>query len=243
MTKNTEVSRKEIKASRAWELHPNDGEHLYWSVDSRNGVVQGPLDFRFLQGRKILLQLAPRQVALLIRGGELTAVFLEGGHPLSIGYQPDQVTPESELIFLAADRPLEFVWRSDAFLWVPTGQSQPERVLIRGRCVCRVSGPARFFAAFLRHSTNVSEPFTLRVIDALIRSSIEQTVARARRFPSTPNAELAELLTQLTPGDLNPALQELGLECNELVIRSALADRELVPQTAGQLALDRVNRG
>jgi hypothetical protein len=206
-------------------------------------VVQGPLDFQFLHGKKILLQLEPSQVALLTRHGELMAVFLEGGHPLSIGNQPDQVPPDCELIFLAADRPLDFTWRTDASLWIPTGQDNPQRVAIRGRCACRVSGPAKFFAAFLRHSSSVNEPFTLRVVDALIRSSIEQTVSRAQRFPGTESAELTRCLTGLTPADLNPILQELGLECTALEVNHAHADEPPVPLTAGQLVAERDNRG
>lgn len=243
MAYDRNLTTQGINQNRRWESQPKDGDPIYWSVDSRHGVVQGPLDFRFLQGRRILLQLTSRQVALLTRNGELTAVFLEGGHPLSIGNQPDQVSPDSELIFLAADRPLDFTWRTDASLWISNGNESPERIRIRGRCACQVSGPAQFFAAFLRHSSNVDEPFTLKVIDVLIRSSIEQTVAKARRFAGAESAEVDVCLARLNPDDLNPILNELGLECTALEVQSASADLESSLHTAGQLVADRDNRG
>jgi hypothetical protein len=243
MTTHSGIDEKGIKPCRTWESQPDTGDRIVWSVDSRDGVIQGPLDFQFLHGKKILLQLESHQIALLTHAGELSAVFLEGTHPLSIGTRPEQIPPTSELIFLAVDHPLTFTWDSETVLRIPAQDGQTTTVPIHGSCICHVNGPAQFFAAFLRNSSDVGEPFTLRVMDALVRASLEKTAAAALGGQEHSQATLEPYFESLTPQLLTASLQELGLHCSELKVR--LAPDSPSPQTSstGQSTSDRVNRG
>jgi len=243
MTTQMGFDEKGIKPCRTWESQPDTGDRIVWSVDSRDGAIQGPLDFQFLQGKKILLQLGPQQIALLTHAGDLSAVFLEGSHPLSIGNRPEQIPPASELIFLAVDRPLTFTWNQGTPLWISAKDGQMRCFTIHGHCVCQVSRPAQFFAAFLRNGADVGEPFTLRVIDALVRACLEKVVDAALGGQELSHAALASHVESLVPEKLQTPLQELGLLCSELKIR--LAQDSSSPQTSstGQSTSDRVNRG
>ena len=242
MTSCSDASNQGIESCRTWESQPDEGDRIVWSVDSRDGVMQGPLDFQFLQGKKILMRLGPCQVALLTREGQLKAVFLEGAHPLTIGNRPEHVPPDSELFFLAADRPLLFSWHRDSSLWVSGGTDQSTCITIRGQCICNVSGPAQFFAAFLRHSSGIGEPFTLRVIDALVRSCLEKALNESVRGCVRTEEELSACLRGIAPADLNSYLEDLGLLCNELRIDAARIEPGATQSTTGQSTADRVNR-
>ena len=243
MPATTEKTSPGYQISRNWESEANSTDPIVWSVDSRQGTLQGPLDFHFLRGKRILLQLDREQIGLLTRAGQLKAVFLTGSHPLNIGCQAGQIHPESTLLFLATDRPLELHWQGDSQLW--TGQ-EPESSLqlpLWGHCFCHIDGPERFFGAFLRHATELGESITTGVIDALVRSALA-SILTTKVGSSPPTWETwASFLTSLQPADLNPNLAEFGLICRELKVRTSPQAPDAEPLLAGHSTADRVNRG
>ncbi len=245
MAQQSFLTNTGIHTCRTWETQLADDTPLTWSVDPNDGLIQGPLDLHFLRGRKILLQLAPSQIALLIREGNLLAVFLEGTYPLAVGRTGGQIPVDSEMIFLAADRPFQVTWNRNDHLWRTTGEKQNRRVGIRGRCECKVTGPARFFGAFLRHSEDVGESFTLRVLDALIRSRLEKILNQGEPPAAADLADpraWEDRLERMSPADLNPVLEDLGITCTSLEIQTVSRDQASGILTTGQPVADGDNR-
>ena len=73
MPATTEKTPPGYKICRNWESEANITDPIVWAVDSRQGTLQGPLDFHFLRGKRILLQLDREQIGLLTRAGQLKA--------------------------------------------------------------------------------------------------------------------------------------------------------------------------
>jgi hypothetical protein len=225
-----------IHLFRTWEYQVSEKKQLRWSIEPRDGFVQGPLDLGFLRGKHMLLELAPSQVALLIRGGELRAVFLEGAHHLAIGHGEGRIPPDGRLVFLAADRPLELRWDRERALR-PAGRDGSPAAVVRGRCACRLKAPSQFFDAFLRHSEDAGTETILRVVETLVLARLEAVLAGAE------DVTAAQALRDLTAETLGLELRPYGLDCEslELEVRDgAAAAGALIP---GQPVPEHVNRG
>ena len=69
----------------AWELWSDKQVPITWEIDPNDGVIQGPLDLCFLDGRTLHLVLKQGQIALLTSRGEQQAFFPDGAYLLAIG--------------------------------------------------------------------------------------------------------------------------------------------------------------
>ncbi|MEN8008341.1 MAG: hypothetical protein ABFS42_15100 [Candidatus Krumholzibacteriota bacterium] len=227
---------------RDWESLPADEGPIEWTVDHRQGLIQGPLDLEFLRGRKISLALEPGQMALLVQEGDLKAVYLDGAHYLDIGHGTHQVPADGKLIFLAADRHINLNWSRKTPLRM--GEGRDEALI--GGCSLTIDGPARFFRTFLDTPEMPEPEFLVRLIDQMVRGVMEDILGTMfdhtfGHAETAGSAEIQSRLTGLTPEDLADDLAPCGLACVNLAIYTAAppVENEFVtvgPQeTAGHL--------
>jgi hypothetical protein len=236
---------QQLYRSRQQAEEQNQGtssEVVYWSIDSADGTVQGPLDLGFMKGKVLHLTLAAGQIALQIRKGKLQTIFLEGVHARRVGNMTGDLEPNSELLFLALDRPFAFAWRGQDAIWLTDDQGDQYEMKISGEGACQIKGPEAFYAAFLRNAEHTGEPFAQRVIAALVRSQIEKKVNAEFDGSVQELTTLASNLGTLTPADINPLLSEFGLSCTMLSVQISSSSPTPAGQTTGQSADTRVNR-
>ncbi len=209
------LSQSGLNNGRKWSTHATDGAPVEWSIEADKGLIQGPLELEFLRGQKMSLTLADGQQALLIHDGQLKAVYLDGAHYLEIGTGIRQVDPACQLIFLAADEPLQLSWpRANPLSWGP----EAHQTLI-GSCALRIAWPSRFFGTFLQGQETPDPGFAERLIDQMVRGLFEQLLATDPTAGTLPPAsETQARLTRLSPSDLNEELNACGLSCTHLAV-------------------------
>ncbi len=215
---------------RDWETLPEDEGPIEWTLDHRQGLIQGPLDLEFLRGRKISLALEPGQVALLIQEKDLKAVYLDGAHYLDIGHGNHQVPADGKLVFLAANRHINLNWSRQTPLQLGHGCDEA----LIGGCSLAIDGPARFYRTFLDTPEMPDPEFLASLIDQIVRGILEDMLGTM--FGSTETAGPAEIqsrLTRLTPEDLADDLVPCGLACVNLAIYTAAPPVENEFVTAG----------
>jgi hypothetical protein len=220
-----------LQSSRDWESLPADEGPLEWTLDQRQGLIQGPLDLEFLRGRKISIVLDPGQMALLIQDHDLKAVYLDGAHYLDIGHGNHQVSADSSLIFLAANQHINLNWSPQAPLRL--GPNRDEALI--GGCSLIIDGPARFYRTFLDTPEMPDPDFLVCLIDQLVRGVLEDFLDNLFDPAAAPGpAEIQSRLTRLTPEDLADDLVPCGLACVNLAIYTAAppVDDEFVPQVS-----------
>jgi len=228
-----------LKVDRTWEPLPADGRVLAWSVDHEAGLVQGPLDLAFLDGKQLVLNLDDGQVALLIHSEDLEAIFLPGSHHLTVGDDATTLTRDGQLVFLLTSAPVQLRWREGTSLHVIGDDGQERRESVIGHCTCLIDGPARFWSCFLAGVKEIGEEYILKVIDALVRSRLEAIVAEAAGQGIGGAGAAQTRLTQLTPEEFSEELQEYGLECVQIAVYTATPPvEEPVSSTAGQFHHD-----
>ena len=232
-----------LKVDRTWETLPADGRVLAWSVDHEAGLVQGPLDLAFLDGKQLVLNLDDGQVALLVRSEDLEAIFLPGSHHLTVGGDATTLTPDGQLVFLLTSAPVQLRWREGTSLHVIGDDGQDRRASVIGHCTCLIGGPARFWRCFLAGVEEIGEEYILKVIDTLVRSRLEAIVADAVQQSIGGAGAAQTRLTQLTPEEFSEELQEYGLECVQIAVYTATPPvEESVSSTAGQFPCDGDNK-
>ena len=166
-----------LKNGRDWTVMPADGEAYEWSIDPAQGLIQGPLDLEFLRGHRVALNLGEGQIALLVEGRLLQAVFLDGGHVLDIGGGDGQIPPECKLVFMAQTRGLDVSWsRSE-----PLDLEHEAEVI--GRCTLAVSGPRRFYETFLAGLEAWDEPFLMRLMRQTVQAALADVLDGADPDP------------------------------------------------------------
>ena len=220
-----------LQSGRDWESVPADEGPLEWTLDHRQGLIQGPLDLEFLRGRKISLVLEPGQLAMLIQDSDLKAVYLDGSHYLDIGHGNHQVPAESQLIFLATNRHIKLNWSPQAPLLL--GQNRDKGLI--GGCSLTIDGPARFYRTFLNTPEMPDPDFLVHLIDQLVRGVLEEILSDLFDPTATPEpAEIQSRLTRLVPEELADDLAPCGLACVNLAIYTAAppVEDEFVPQVA-----------
>jgi hypothetical protein len=232
------LTKAGLQNGRDWDSIPADEGPIEWSLDHRQGLVQGPLDLEFLRGRKMSLALESGQMALLVQDSDLKAVYLDGAHYLDIGHGNHQVPADGQLVFLAADRNINLNWSRATPLQLGPGRQEA----LIGGCSLTIDGPARFFRTFLDTPEMPNPEFLVGLIDQMVRGILEENLGSL--FGSAELAGPAEFqarLTRLTPGDLADDLMSCGLACLNLAIYTAAppvendyVDRE-VQETAGHL--------
>lgn len=151
----------------SWETLDEPEAPLVWSCEG-DGIVQGTLELDAFARRTLVLQIAPGQVALLARHGDLRAVLLEGQHALAVGEREEDLGSDARLVFLATDRSWRVSW-GDGPDAAYTGGAPPRS---RGMAALRITNPALFYASFLRHAEEVGEPFLRRLVGALCESRL-----------------------------------------------------------------------
>jgi hypothetical protein len=210
---------------RDWSVEPAGSETFEWSIDPQHGMIQGPLDLGFLRGHRMALNLAPDQVALLVEGQHLHAVYLDGGHILDIGGGDGQIPPDCRLIFLTLGRGLEAVWtRTD-----PVDLDGSSTVI--GRCTVVVTSPGRFFDTFLAGLDRWDEGFLVRLLRQRVHAALAAVIGDA----TTDAVRLQTLLTRMAPTDLDDELEPCGLSCVAAAFYTAKPPVEDdVPTDAGQ---------
>jgi hypothetical protein len=205
---------------------------MQWSVDRESGLVQGPLDLGFLNDQRILLSLEPGQLALLVGENRLQAVYLDGGHQIQVGNNPNQVPTTSSLIFLAADQPIQFRWtKLDPVHW--NNRHDIEAI---GHCSLHIDAPTRFYGAFLEDTTCWDEQSINRAIDAATREALRSILEPSCPESSLSEAEVQSRLMELSVEELSEGLASYGLACSQLALYTATPPAETYSrEKAGQL--------
>ena len=222
---------KGLQSGRDWESLPPDEGPLEWTLDHRQGLIQGPLDLEFFRGRKISLVLEPGQLAMLVQDHELKAVYLDGAHYLDIGHGNHQVPAESKLIFLAIDRHINLNWSQETPLRLGTNGSEA----LIGGCSLTVDGPVRFYQTFLDTPEMPDPEFLTKLIDQLVRGILEDFLGTLFDPAAVPGpAELQSRLMRLAPEDLADHLLPCGLACLNLALYTAAppVEEEYVSQSS-----------
>jgi len=231
------LTNRGLKNGRDWDSIPADEGPLEWTLDHRQGLVQGPLDLEFLRGRKMSLALEPGQMALLVQEGDLQAVYLDGAHYLDIGHGAHQVPAGGKLVFLAADRHINLNWSHQDPLFLGQGNGPA----IIGGCSLAIEAPARFYRTFLNTPETPDPAFLTRLIDQLVRGVIEDFLGELFDGMASGPAEIQPRLTRLVPEELDDELAPCGLACVNLAIYTAAPPVdtefgvEVSQETAGQL--------
>lgn len=224
------ITTSGLDNGRNWETLPEDEGPIEWTLDHRQGLVQGPLDLEFLRGRKISLALEPGQMALLVQEGDLKAVYLDGAHYLDIGHGSHQVPADGKLVFLAANRHINLNWSRQTPLRLGHGCDEA----LIGGCSLAIDGPARFFRTFLDTSDMPDPDFLARLIDQMVRGILEDMLGTIFGSDETAGpGEIQSRLTRLTPEDLADELAPCGLACVNLAIYTAAPPVENEYVTAG----------
>jgi len=228
---NDILTDKGLTHGKAWSSAPTDDGPLNWSMDPNGDLIQGPLDLEFLRGQRVLLSLEPGQIALLSRKGKLLAVYLDGGHTLEIGGSSKQITTDSQLHFLAADRIVMLRWpKSDPVLWHETGN-----IGVIGRCELAIAGPTSFYREFLAANPTTSAEAILDAMDQAARAALHEAMGSTSDPGHIDHAGLQSLLTRLTPDELSDELASCGLSCTSLAVYTAAPPIEdCAPESAGQ---------
>lgn len=220
---------KGLHSGRDWESLPPDEGPLEWTLDCRQGLIQGPLDLEFFRGRKISLVLEPGQLAMLVQDSTLQAVYLDGAHYLDIGHGNHQVPAEAKLIFLATDRHINLNWSRETPLKL--GSNSSEELI--GGCSLTVDGPARFYRTFLDTPDMPDPDFLARLIDQIVRGVLDEFLGDLFDTGSIPGpAEIQSRLMRLAPDDLTDYLIPCGLACVNLALYTAAppVDDEYISQ-------------
>ena len=194
---------------------PPEGQPIEWSLDPKQGRIQGPLDLEFMRDQRLSLILEKGQQALLVQDGQLKSVYLDGAHYLEVGEGKRRIDPSCQLIFLALEEPLQMSWsRSTPMQWGP----EDHQALI-GSCSLRIEWPSRFFATFLQGHQNPDPGFTERLIDQMVRGFFAEFLSAGEGDEVVPGPiQIQEHLMHLAPADLNDNLNACGLDCTQLAV-------------------------
>ena len=147
---------------------PDNAHPLEWCMNDKGEILQGPLEMTYLGGKKIVLNLAPDQVGLLTAAGKLRTIYLDGGHILDVGTRPGQIHPDWQMVFLAADRPLNLRWTFGNPIALPG----PEKRHIIGICDLAITGPADFFDHFLQSLPDLDARVLLDAVERVTRQAL-----------------------------------------------------------------------
>jgi len=211
---------RNLPGGRRWSAQSGDELPIAWSVDSADGVLQGPLDLGFLRGRRLSLTLYEGQTALLLGEGRVQAVFGSGRHELEIGAGAKGIDPEWRLLFLVPGAGLAFRWTAESPLRCG-GEKGPSLI---GTCLLDIADSRAFHDTFLAGAEALDPAFTLVLIDRLVQGLVAAWLQPLH--PETARRSSTELQTQLTgmgPEVLADELAPCGLVCRQLALYTARA--------------------
>lgn len=196
---------------------PRQNQLLEWSMDTSGDFIQGPLDLAFLKGKTVCLNLDPGQLALLAEGSRLRTIYLDGGHILKVGSDPGQIPPESSLVFLATDCPVDLRWTFGSPIELPG----PGIRHVIGNCQLNISNPSRFFAAFLGKAGPIDLENVSDDIEKAARQALTDYLAAACSDGPGFQACLQTTLMSLPAETLTEDLLGSGLTCTHLALYTA----------------------
>lgn len=225
-----EIDHHEI-ASRTltWDVLSGDHAPVAWNIDPANGVIQGPLDLCFLDGRLMHLVLKQGQVALMAARGGRRAFFREGSYLLRIGN--GGLPADGLLYFMHTDRTFDIPW--EQIIPVPRNEHcDPATRLAAGSFDVRVESPIRFHAEMLDGRDGEGEGICRDVLAKVMPTLLTIRLAHACGREATPTSQRDTLAT-LRPDDMNPDLAPYGLVCTDLRIDQDFLDAQQPAPTAG----------
>jgi len=212
----------EYEGQTDWQTDGVSDAVIDWSVNPDQGLIQGPLDLGFLSGQRIALTLEPGQIALLVDGGDLQAVYLDGCHVLAVGPEPDDMPVAGQLVFLDVSRGLDVHWTTEE----PVSADGAGDVI--GNCTLSIDGPGRFFATFLAGVDEWDEEFIKRLVRQAARAAVERVLDGIAADPMCLQTRLANL----DPADLDEELSPLGLGCRRTALYTSAPPVETVTTDA-----------
>ena len=221
-----------LGGGRRWSAQSGSELPISWSIDSADGLLQGPLDLGFLQGRRLSLTLHDGQTALLLGEGRVQAVFRPGRHELEIGTGQGGLAPQWRLLFLAPGAGLALRWTADSQLRCG-GVAGPSLI---GTCLLDIADPRAFHDTFLAGAETLDQTFTLVLIDRLVQSVVAARLQPLQSGTAGPSpTELQARLTGMGPQSLADDLAPCGLACRQLALYTARApvDQDRLRQPAG----------
>lgn len=199
-----------LRTPRAFEVRPAVVDRVVWTADPDQGVVQGPLDFQQLHGKRVDLALGWNQVALFDHGGPLQCVMLGGLHMLDLS-QPDALLRGARLHMVQLERPLVLTWQRPLAV---RGGARP----VTGLFVVRIVEPCAFHAAFL-HDGACADEQALRVrLSSLLPTFLAIRLTRCSD-DLQDDARLAAAVAALDPAELDEDLAPYGLACDTFALQ------------------------
>ncbi len=216
------TSVRSLPGNRRWSAQSGDELPIAWSVDSAGGLLQGPLDLGFLQGRRLSLTLDEGQLALLLGEGRVQAVFRPGRHELEIGTGDRGIDPAWRLLFLLPGNGLALRWTAES----PLRCDETNGLALIGTCRLDITDPHAFHDTFLAGVETLDPVFTLTVIDRLVQGAVAALLQPAHGgMAGRSPADLQARLTLVGPGgladDLADDLTPCGLVCRALALYTA----------------------
>jgi len=199
---------------KPWEQLNDKQMPITWEIDPDEGVIQGPLDLCFLDGRSLHLVLKPGQVALLTVRGEHRAFFPDGAYLLNVG--TDDLAADSLIYFMHTERSFRISWSQI----IPMPHFEPGAATTRkasGSFDVRIESPVRFYQEMLRNHAgegeNICNDVLSRIMPTLLTIRLAQTCG-----PDSSKEEHRAILTALSPDDLAGDLVPYGLVCMDISI-------------------------
>ncbi|MBU0741795.1 hypothetical protein KKA85_05440 [bacterium] len=197
-----------------WDIMSGEQAPLVWTIDPSDGVIQGPLDLCFLNGKLLHLVLKPGQVALLTAREGRRAFFRDGGYLLRIG--AGGLPADGLLYFMHTDRTFGISW--EQIIPVPRNElCEPTTRLASGSFDVRIESPVRFHAEMLGNRAGEGEDICRDILAKVMPTMLTIRLAHACGREAT-TAKQREVLAALRPDDLNPDLAPYGLSCTDMRI-------------------------
>ena len=222
-----------LVGQQVWDQQPADERGQDIAVDPDGAFVQGPVSLTEYQGQSAFLYLQSGQVALLVQGDRLRAVYLDGGHHLEIGHGTHRIDADHEIYLLSTDA-IKLQWTKQNPL--RCGPDEPMEII--GKCRLRVDAPARFYRAFWPVDRQTDAAAILQEVDRAVRESLGELLVPVDLGVKLSAAAFQSRLTQISAADLSEELAIWGLECISFAAYTAEPPVEgFLPETAGQLSV------
>lgn len=203
--------------SKLWDLREPD-EVVTWSPAQPPQAVEGPLPLDMFRDRMLVLDLAPGQVAVHVKGDGRQRVYFDTMPQLDLGLGAHQTAPEGWLVFLRSDAPIRWRWHDQSRLVVDLGGGAADELPLRGRCSVLVADPLRFHEAVLNGVDDLPAERLAGVLDTLVRARLEARIGGLVEGHHLDTLRAKIALEGLTATDLDDDLQALGLRCQDLVL-------------------------
>ncbi len=213
----------------SWEQWTDKQTPITWRIDPDKGVVQGPLDLCFLDGRTLHLVLNPGQVALLTARGEQRAFFPDGAYLLGIG--ANGLPADGLMYFMHTEQSLRITWEQ-VIPVPPVAPGSPATRRASGSFDVRIESPIRFYQEMLRNHAGEGESICYDMLSRIMPTLLTIRLAQACG-PGATIEDQRTALTTLHPEDLAVDLAPYGLGCTAMEIDESFlpADRTVTVPT------------